>query len=303
LAGDWFVSIEASEMIELLQLLGPDGRPYVRQSLIQPAVYLDTWAICDFAENSQIGGRFRDALIGVHGTLFFSSLNLIDFAGMDDPRHMQNAAEFIGSIAPHLFFSHFDPLIVCKREFEIMTGNTKESPAGDSGLLAQFAASTFSSNMREAVVAWFRAMYQARGSLRADRNSMAQSLFLGIQGLRDRMLAEPEIVKDMRQPAKNADRPRSTFALMRILIGQMEADHSLPKKTHHAIDFLHCVVPAAYCSYILSDAQWYARLNQAKQLIEAAGIAARVATPYTKRDNGVEAFLTALESQKVMSIT
>jgi hypothetical protein len=283
-------------MIELLQLLGPDERPYVRQSLIQPAVYLDTWAICDLSEDAKIGSRFRDALFEAGGTLVFSSLNFIDFAGMDDPRHMEQAAEFVGSIAPQMFFSHFDPFIVCKREFDVMTGNTKESPAGDPGLLAEFAAAASNSNMRQTVIAWFRAMYRARKSLRADRDGMAQAFFLGIEGLRARIAQEPGVAKDMRQPVRNADRPRSTFALLRVLIAQMEADRSLPKTSNNAIDFLHCVVPAAYCRYVLVDAQWFARLNQAKEQMDVGGITASVAMPYTKRNNGVDAFLTALES-------
>jgi hypothetical protein len=285
-------------MIELVQLLGPDGRPYVRQALIQPAVYLDTWAICDLSEDAKIGSRFRNALIEARGTLVFSSLNFVDFAGMDDPRHTAKAADFIGSIVPHMFFSHFDPFIVCKREFEVMTGNTKESPAGDPGLLAEFAAAASNSDMRQAVIAWFRAMYLARKSLRADRDSMAQALFDGIEGLRARIAKEPGVAEDMRQPVRNADRPRSTFALVRVLIAQMEEDRALPKTPNNAIDFLHSVVPSAYCRYVLVDAQWFARLNRAKQQMDVGGITARVASPYTKRNNGVEAFLTALEGDQ-----
>ena len=285
-------------MIELLQLLGLDGRPFVRQKLIQPAVYLDTWAICNLAEDAKIGSRFREALLEAGGTLVFSSLNFVDFAGMDDPRHMEQAAEFIGSIAPQMFFSHFDPFIVCKREFEVMTGNTKESPAGDPELLAAFAAAAGNSSMRQAVIEWFRAMYRARKSLRADRDGMAQSLFAGIEGLRARIADEPGVAEDLRQPVRNADRPRSTLALLRVFIAQMEADRSLPKTANNAIDFLHSVVPAAYCRYVLVDAQWFARLNRAKKQMDVGGITAKVAIPYTKRNNGVEAFLTALEGEQ-----
>jgi hypothetical protein len=95
------------------------------------------------------------------------------------------------------------------------------------------------------------------------------------------MAAEPGVAEDMRQPVRNADRPRSTFALMRVLLAQMEADRSLPNTTNNAIDFLHSVVPAAYCRYVVVDAQWFARLNRAKQTMDAGGISARVAIPYT----------------------
>ena len=287
-------------MIELLTLVGSDGRPFVKQSLIAPAVYLDTWAIRDFAENEAMGARFRDALITTRGTLFFSSLNFVDFAGMDDPRHMENAGQFIGSIAPRIFFSHFDPFIVYNRELKVMAGSTRESPAGDEGLLAEFASAVTDSNMQEAIAMWFRAVYRTRQSLRGNRDDMAKAFFSGTDAFRARMLADPDFNKDMRQPTRNADRPRSTFALIRILIAQMDADRSLPKTTNNAIDFLHCVVPAAYCNYILTDAQWYARLNRARNEMNDGGIAAGVAIPFTKRANGVEAFLSELESQRVV---
>ena len=118
-------------MIELLRIVAESGQPLVRQRLIQLVVFLDTWAIIDLSERGVLGSRFRNALHRAGGTLVLSPLTFVDFAGMDDARHAAGAGEFIGSIAPHLFFSHFDPFTVRAREFAVMTGQTQESPVGD----------------------------------------------------------------------------------------------------------------------------------------------------------------------------
>jgi len=264
---------------------------------MQPAVYLDTWAIIDLSENDVLGSRFRNALLRAGGTLVLSPLTFVDFSGMDDARHAALAGEFIGSIAPHLFFSHFDPFTVRAREFAVMTGQTKESPAGDVELLMKFAEAANHASMNRCVVAWFGAMYRERAKLRVDRDGMGAALFAGIDALRKRIDEEPDVAKELRTPLKDADRPRSTHALLRVLVGQMQADRSLPKKQNHAIDLLQCVVPAAYCSYVLVDSQWHARLTRAKAQMDAEGMTGRVATPYTKKDGGLEAFLTALEAE------
>jgi hypothetical protein len=187
-------------VIEMLRIVGPDGRPLTRQRLLQPAVYLDTWAIRDLSESASLASRFRSALLRAGGTLVLSPLTFIDFAGYDDPRHAKNAGEFIGSLAPHLFFSHFDPFTVSSREFAVMNGQTKESPAGDVELLMRFAEATNHVGMDGCVVEWFGALYRARAKLRSDREGMAEALFAGVDGLRKRIDEEPEIAKEIRSP-------------------------------------------------------------------------------------------------------
>ena len=59
----------------------------VRQRLMQPAIYLDTWAIIELSEDGVLALRSRDALLNSCGTLVLSPLSFVDFAGMDDARH------------------------------------------------------------------------------------------------------------------------------------------------------------------------------------------------------------------------
>jgi hypothetical protein len=126
-------------MINFLSLVGPDDRPYVRQELAHPAVYLDTWALRMFAEDDPVlGVRFRDALQRARGTLVLSSLNIAEFT-FDVASHARAVGAYIDTLYPQLFFSHFNAFEVIPIEDQVMRGASHGSPAGDIGMLELFA--------------------------------------------------------------------------------------------------------------------------------------------------------------------
>jgi hypothetical protein len=279
-------------MIELPGVLGPDGRPLVVQKLVHPSVYLDTWAIREFAEINPVAGRrFRAALVQAGGTLVMSTLSLVEFAGVSDPRHSEAAAEFIDAMAPNLFFSRFEPFEVGRREHAIIAGLTKESPFGDEALLRLYAEDRLS------VKRFFAQLQQHRLQVDQFRDQLAAAVHRAIEDLRTPANSHPGMRRDMRQPLKSADRPRATRALMRIIFAELEADRALPKDPNSALDMFQSIVPAAYCTYVLVDGQWHDRLTRARRRIEAGGLAAKVASSYSKRENGIEQFLRELEGK------
>jgi hypothetical protein len=90
-------------MIQLLSIVSADHRYSVRQRLVPPVVYLDTWAICSFSENEALGDRFRAALHRSRGTLALSDINLIEFTTFEFPYNTEAAGRFADSLLPHLF--------------------------------------------------------------------------------------------------------------------------------------------------------------------------------------------------------
>jgi hypothetical protein len=103
-------------MIELLHTLSPLGTRQVRQELVSPSVYLDTWAIREFAENLVLGDRFRSAVLRAQGPLALSDINMVEFTGVSDPSHTQAAGRFVDSLLPHLFLMRCDSTVVIQRE-------------------------------------------------------------------------------------------------------------------------------------------------------------------------------------------
>src|SRR5690349_15119401 len=105
-----------SSLVIELRRLTPDGSWRVTQKLVQPVVYLDTWAICTFSEDETLADRFRAALFRHGGTLAVSDINLTEFTTFTDRRHTEAAGRFIDSVFPHLFLMTCDPTKVILRE-------------------------------------------------------------------------------------------------------------------------------------------------------------------------------------------
>ena len=282
-------------MIAISKLVGLAGAPWITQTLTEPSVYLDTWAIRRFAEDPALGARFRAALLARGGTLALSALSLADFVGLSDPRHTEAAGEFIDSLGASLFFIEFDPFKVREREYDVIAGRTRECPAGDCGFLWQFAEPAIYRHQPMGVRAWFAAVHGHRDKLLTQRDELGTTVFKAIDALRARATAEPGIRSDMRQPLRGADRPRATNMLLRVLIADVEADQALPRNPSTGIDLFQSIVPAAYCTYVLIDGAWQPRISRTKEMIASEGFKARVATAYSGRDDGVERFLGELE--------
>jgi len=283
-------------MITFPTILGPDGRRLVQQRLLRPAIYLDTWAIRLFAEDDpSIGNRFRTALLRAGGTLVISDLNVGDFAAFGDARHAQAAGRFIDSIAPNLFFATFSAFPVIDREVAIMVRQTDQSPAGDADMLRLYAESA-EVGRRPSVRGWFTAVHRERAHLKPRLAGMAQSFLNGMKGLQDRFDTEPGFKKSARRDVKTARRPRSTQALLRAIIFLLQGDRKRKLTVNDAVDVMHCIVPAAYCDFVLLDRAWCVLLTDARDWLAAEGIESRVAQPFSQHGGGVNAFLEALEA-------
>jgi hypothetical protein len=284
-------------MISFPTILGPDGNRLVQQKLIHPAAYLDTWAIRFFAEYDPASGeRFRTALLRAGGTLVLSDLNLGDFASFEAARHAQAAGRFIDSLGANLFFAQFDAFKVIGREIPIMVRQTDQSPAGDADMLRLYAEAAEMCNGRPSVQHWFTAVHRERARLKPRLEAMAQAFLQGVKGLQLRFDTEPGFKKSARRDVETSHRPRSTQALLRAIIFRLQGDRKLKLTVNDAIDVMHCIVPAAYCDFVLVDHTWCVRLTGARDWLDEAGIASNVAQPFSRHDHGVTQFLEMLEA-------
>jgi hypothetical protein len=282
-------------MIDFLLLLAADGRPQVRQELVHPAVYLDTWALRLFAEDDpQLGARFRDALRRARGTLVLSSLSLAEFT-FDVGAHAWAVGAFIDTLYPHLFFSHFDPFLVLQAEVRVMVGQTRESPAGDRGMLEQFADDAVKRG-RPSVRHWFESVHVFRADMRRQLDAMASEFIKGFESLRADFARDPQFAKNALRNIRTSTRPRATQALLRALMYRLRTDPAFTLETNDALDIAHTLVAAAYCDFVLVDRGWHVRLKDAHAFLRRCGITTRVAQFYTRPNEGVLRFLEKLEA-------
>ena len=80
------------------------------------------------------------------------------------------------------------------------------------------------------------------------------------------------------------------------LIRGYNVDHTSPISVNDAIDLLHAAMSVNCCDYVLLDGPWSERVEKMRRRIAKTETNMPIAKCFSKRANGVEAFLTDLES-------
>ncbi len=214
-------------MIELLPRSPGSGIGQARQSLVAPSVYLDTWAIREFAENPTLGDRLRTILLGKGGTLVLSDINMVEFTTYEDRSHTEAAGKLFDSLLPHLFLMRCDPTVVVQNEEAVLAGERQRSPAGDSRALAEFAAAADRRRGQFSAAAWFSIVHSEREKLRHQLAGIAKVFYQQIDRLRARMEEEPDSLKLIPDGPRTPEFRPPTVALLRTIIQDLQADHAL----------------------------------------------------------------------------
>jgi hypothetical protein len=113
---------------------------------------------------------------------------------------------FLDTLFPHYFFSHFSPFEVIKREIPVMVRQTKESPAGDSELLRQFADDASRAGY-PSLASWFLSNHAVRKQMKQDLTQMGSALLAGFDGLRQQFDSDPSYAAMALQNIKESTRP------------------------------------------------------------------------------------------------
>ena len=69
------------------------------------------------------------------------------------------------------------------------------------------------------------------------------------------------------------------------------------------MDFMHAVDAVDYCDLVLLDKAWERRVNGLRKRIAEAGIDMPIARCFSKRNNGIEGFLDAIERWPEASVS
>ncbi len=90
-------------MIRIEKQLNGDLK--VSHGLVHPSVYLDHWAVMDFASDASLAARLREDIHRIGGTLVISWMNLIEFAKVTDRSQGGDAETFIDRFLPRVFLT------------------------------------------------------------------------------------------------------------------------------------------------------------------------------------------------------
>ena len=271
----------------------PSGTLTFSQRLVSPAVYLDHWALREISESEDLSGRFSRALEQCGGTLALSWANLIDFTKITREGQLRLTEAFIDSNIPRVFFLEAAPTIVIGRENELLQGTVASlAPHSDNEFFKIVL------NSRTATVKPFAArdLFEGlRGELGALGEEFADEFVSSVSMQRRRVTVDPSL-KSRLQWKRGPTTPRATRLINRELLRGLVLDQGRSITRQDAIDFFHAVVPVAYCDVVLLDKHWADKIERVWHRFSAEAIGAPLARVISKRDGGLSAVVSLLET-------
>ncbi len=266
----------------------PDQEIELRQTFDAPTVYLDHWAIRLFSDDISLQDRFVNALHNAKGTLLLSHQNLAEFTGPDDMSHAVQAELFLNRILPNVFFALSAFTTLEREALKINDRNLR--PPDDCEFLKCFAM-----NRPEGVNP-----LSFNGILTAISDSRDR---LG-ERFRESNKSIADIVNKQRQDPNYRRRATSSKALrdmsrmqviMDELLRNIVIDQQAPFTDHDTVDYQHAILSTSYCDFALLDRRWHDMVERMERRLAKLDFEVKHAHCFSRRNNGLEAFLLALE--------
>lgn len=274
-----------------IEFFGKPPELRVRQSFGSPTVYLDHWAIRLFSDDRKLQNRLVHALRTKGGTLLLSHISFAEFAVPSDSRHATDAEEFIERLLPNIFFTDFRWDKLLELEQAEPDNARRFWPPADLPQLKLFAERAPAAPLGFTMRGFIALAHANRTAIAAMTAELVQQIKGGIEAAR----ADATYVAKARGLQPSDSHPR-TVVIMGELMRGFYSDPAAPISDNDVIDMLHAAMPINCCDYVLLDGAWAERVRKMERRIVKSGSAMLLAKCFSKRDNGVERFLSDLEA-------
>ena len=265
------------------------------QQFISSTVYLDTYAIREISESTELTTRFAEAIKRKNGTWLLAPLSMGEFALFEDSRHCALAETLLAKVVPHIYLFETKPL----------------SEEGDGGLSKRSLPRPATRNLD-----WFSRRFCQVSSL----PNVFQGMFQLVHERREEMVesldgaalpikATFERCRQFESYRANAKaaRPGDGRSRQYVIAGELSRDFVLDLNAtitrNEALDFMHAVDAVDYCDLVLLDKAWERRVNGLRKRIAEEGVDMPIARCFSKRNNGIEGFLDAIERWPEASVS
>jgi len=264
---------------------------HIRQSFDSPTIYLDHWAIRLFSDNLQLQNRFVDALKIKGGTLLLSPFSFTEFSGAEDRRHCHDTEQFLDRVIPNIFFTDFAIDKTFNREAK-ETNNVKRFwPSADLFSLKKLADTRYNNSGVLSITGWLSMIHDNRTKLIKQEKKRVSQMQEAFNNLRH----DTEFVKKAKNAQPSNQRTR-TFNILGELMRGFNLDPSSIIKDNDIIDLLHTISPLNSCDFILLDGPWEERVKKMNLRISKTSMVMHLAKCFSRRNDGVNVFLSELES-------
>ena len=278
-------------------LISDNNSIRVDQATVAPAVYFDHWALRNISEDPALRTRVAGALKSRGGTLMLSWLNLAEFAKVTDSAQARCAESLVEDILPNVFFLEINPFTVLEKEDELLAGGKLTAPHSDTGFLKAFIALKPTSVRPFTARNLFTIAHES--GFAGDFDALADTIVERSHALREAMENDAALEKRVRRLPSGPEIQRGTRYVLRELARTFLVDRTVKLTRNHAIDLLHSVVPVAYCDLVLLDKHWETQVERVRSRFVEADMDVPLARIYSRRMNGMERFLSALESNDI----
>jgi hypothetical protein len=274
--------------------INKNGELLVVQQASLPTVYLDHWALRKISENPSLANRLTVALESRKGTLALSWLNLVEFTKVTEEEQARKAENFLEANLPHVFFLEVDPFAVIQREDELLAGGPPIAPHADADTLRAFALLKPASPSAFTARDLFKIMQNDQPV--SGFNKLADTFVGRVEALRNELDTNPEFQSAVNRLPTGPQIQRGTRYVLRELIRPFLVDKKIRITRNHGIDFMHAVVPVAYCELVLLDKHWEAQVGCVRSRLNAAGMSVPIGRVFSGKANGIDRFVNELES-------
>jgi hypothetical protein len=266
--------------------LDRNGSPAIKQQVTPPSVYLDHWALMDFAHDESLRDRFTKALLRRKGTLLVSWLHLLEMNPVKSPATSAEVEEFFEGLDLHIAFLQPLPDFVIAEEDRLLSIPPEEwnsAPHLDRGLLE--LAYRFS---KPPAIFGFRGLWTTVQSSEFDElrrqfeRGMADSARL-LERKREQLLEDPRYEKAIRAPSVGPRIAAPTRYVVRETINSLIADNRKSMSPKEWIDLGHMNVSVSYADFVLLDRAWEHRADIVRRKIQKAGLLTHFARVYSDR--------------------
>jgi hypothetical protein len=270
--------------------IAENGDVEVVQRHVEPMVYFDHWALRLFSDDGDLARRFTAALDRRGGTLAISWINLSEFIPMTDLASVRRVEIFLDQVLPRLFFIEPNPFTVIDHEDEVLlVGVRAEAPHMHMAMAGELV------KLRPTPLTAIGMLEGLPGMLVEKRAEIANVFIEMVEALRAQYADDATFRAMVRAATTTERRPSSARFILRELVTTFLIDPSRRLTPNDAFDWFHAVVPASYCDLILLDGSWAAAINRVRETLRREGNRAPVAAAFSRRQEGVERFLQALE--------
>jgi hypothetical protein len=273
----------------------PEGRK-LGQTFDSPTIYLDHWAMRMFSDERRLQDRFVRALRAKRGTVLVSHISTAELGGASDPQHVVDAEKFLERCLPHLFLTDFRLDEVLDREESEPSNATRFWPTADLRQLKLFGELSQAAGGGFTMQGLAQLAYEHRTGINEMMSSMARSLTEAVAKAR----ADPEYVRKSRNAPLDDTRPRTLLILGELLRGFI-LDSGAPMSENDAVDLIHAAMPLNCCDYVLLDGPWAERVAKMKLRLAKSSMVMPIAKCFSRRNDGINAFLTDLENYDAQS--